>query len=75
MVNTIKKSEIPSIPIVKFKFKLGNQKNVVINWNEAVDFSKNPHKIREKLKEKQEIFKATIFNSFVLLKGINNKNK
>jgi len=31
VVNKIKNKEIPSTPIVKFKFKLGNQKNFITN--------------------------------------------
>ena len=31
VVNKIKNKDIPSTPIVKFKFKLGNQKNFITN--------------------------------------------
>ena len=75
VVNKIKNNEIPSTPIVKFKFKLGNQKKVVTNWKEAIDFSKKPHNNKEKLKVKHVTFKAVIFNNFLLLEGINKINK
>jgi len=60
---------------MKFKFKLDNQKKVLTNWKETVEFSKKPHNIKEQLKDKQDEFKATIFNIFTLLEGINNNNK
>lgn len=39
VVSIIKNKEIPSIPTVKFRFKLDNQQKVLTNWKEAVDLS------------------------------------
>lgn len=75
VVKRTKNKEIPSIPNVKFKFKLDNQKNFTTNWNELLDFWKKPHKNKELMKEKHEKFNAIIFNNFFLLEGMNNNNK
>ena len=75
VVNNTKNKDIPSTPNIKFKFKLGNQKNFTTNWKELVDFWKNPHNNKEPVKDKHAEFKAIIFNNFFLLKGINNNNK
>lgn len=55
------------MPNTKFKFKLGDQKSLIINWKELVTFWKKPHNNKELEKEKQTKFKANIFKSFFLL--------
>lgn len=73
VVNNKKNKDIPSKPSVKFRFKVGNQKILWTNWKELVDFWKKLHKSNEPLNDKQEHFRATVFNNFFLLKGIKNK--
>jgi len=48
VVRRRKKSEIPSIPKLKFKFRIGIHKNFVTNWNEPVNLLKKNHKIMKK---------------------------
>jgi hypothetical protein len=74
-VNKIKNKDNPSIPSVKFKLKLDNQKNFTKNWKELTDFWKKPHKNNEIEKDKQVIFNAVLFNNLFFWDGINSKNK
>jgi hypothetical protein len=74
-VNKIKNKESPSIPSVKFKLKLGNQKNFTKNWKELTDFWKKPHNNNEIVKDKQVIFNVVLFSSLFFWDGINSKNK
>ena len=52
----MKKSEIPSIPKVKFKFEKGIHNNLLTNWKEPVDLLKKTHKNKERC-ERNEIFR------------------
>lgn len=63
MVKRIKKSEIPSIPRLKFKFRKGIHNNLLTNWKEPIDLLKKNHKNKETRYKKQDIFKAIHFNS------------
>jgi len=75
VVRRTKKSEIPSIPRLKFKFKSGIHKNLVTNWKEPVDLLKNTHKNNEIIYIKLDTFKAKNFKSEWLDAGTNNKKK
>ena len=44
VVKIIKKSEMPSIPKLKFKFKKGIHNNLLTNWKEPTDLLKKTHK-------------------------------
>jgi len=59
----MKNKEIPSIPIVKLKFKKGIQANLLTNWKELVDLLKKTHKSRDITYKLPEIFKAIAFSS------------
>ena len=67
--------EIPSIPNVKFKFKIGTQKNLTTNWKAPLDRLKKNHNIKEPVNERHEVCKATNFNNFSSRAGININNK
>ena len=59
----MKKSEIPSTPRVKFKFKKGIHNNLLTNWKELMDLLKKTHKNSESTYIKQDVFKAMFFNN------------
>ena len=63
VVKRIKKSEIPSTPKLKFKFRKGIHENVLTNWKEPIDLLKKTHRNRETTYEKHDIFKAIDFNN------------
>jgi len=63
VVKRIKKSEIPSIPILKFKFKKGIHNNLLTNWKEPIDLLKKTHKNNDITYEKHEIFNAIDFSN------------
>ena len=63
VVKIIKKSEMPSIPKLKFKFKKGIHKNLLTNWKEPTDLLKKTHKNKEIEYKKQDTFKAMDFNN------------
>ena len=63
VVNSIKKSEMPSIPKLKFKFKKGVHSNLLTNWKEPRDLLKKTHKNKEIEYKKQDTFKAIDFNN------------
>lgn len=73
VVNNTKNKEIPSIPIGKFKFKIGIQKNFSTYWKVAVDLLKKIHKTKDKTKVKHEKFKATDLNKNLFDDGIKSK--
>ena len=75
VVKRIKKSEIPSTPKLKFKFRKGIHQNLLTNWKEPIDLLKKTHKNKETTYEKQDIFKAIDFNNEWLEAGTNNKRK
>lgn len=47
VVKSIKKSEMPSIPKLKFRFKKGIHNNLLTNCKEPMDLLKNTHKNKE----------------------------
>lgn len=53
---------MPSMPIVKLKFKKGIQANLLTNWKELVDLLKKIHKNKDITYKLPEIFKAIDFN-------------
>ena len=61
VVNKIKNKDNPSTPNEIDKLKIDNHSNELENWKEDVDLLKKTHKIREKMKVKQEKLKAIIF--------------
>jgi hypothetical protein len=73
VVNIIKNKEIPSTPIVTFKFKDGIQKILVTNWKIPKDLLNITHKIKEQIKVKHEKFKAINFNICLLVDDVNIK--
>jgi hypothetical protein len=73
VVNKTKKSEIPSIPNTKFKFKVGTHKNLLTNWNVPMDLLKKIHRTSERIKVKHDTFRATKRNKTRLDDGIINK--
>ena len=75
VVKSMKKSEIPSTPKLKFKFKKGIHNNLLTNWKELIDLLKKTHKNSENTYMIQDIFKAMFFNNEQLDAGTNNKKK
>jgi len=75
VVKSIKKSEIPSMPKLTFKFKKGIHNNLLTNWKEPTDLLKKTHKNREIEYKKQETFKAIDFNNKWFEAGTNNIRK
>jgi len=75
VVKRIKKSEMPSIPKVKFKFKKGIHNIWLTNWKEPIDLLKKTHKNREVTYDIQDTFKAMDFNNEWFEAGTNNKKK
>lgn len=75
VVKRIKKSDIPSIPKLKFKFKKGIHNNLLTNWKEPTDLLKKTHKNKEIIYDKQDTFKAIDFNNEWFEAGTNNKKK
>jgi len=71
----MKKSEIPSIPTLKFKFEKGIHSNLLTNWKEPVDLLKKTHKNKEITYKKQDTFKARDFNNEWFDADTNNKQK
>ena len=71
----MKKSEIPSIHKLKFKFKNGIHNNLFTNWKEPIDLLKKTHKNTEIIYTKQETFKAKSFKNEWLEAGTHNKKK
>jgi hypothetical protein len=71
----MKKSEIPSTPKLKFKFKKGIHNNLLTNWKELIDLLKKTHKNNESTYMIQDIFKAMFFNNEQLDAGTSNKKK
>lgn len=63
VVKRMKKSEIPSIPKLKFKFKNGIHNDFVTNWKEPIDLLKKNHKNKEITNNKLDTFKAKDFSS------------
>ena len=47
VVKRMKKSEIPSIPKLKLKFKKGIHSSLLTNWKELIDLLKKTHKNKE----------------------------
>ena len=75
VVNITKKSEIPSIPKGKFKFKKGIQKNFSVNWKVPIDLSNKTQVIKDTTKVRHEVFKTIDFKTFLLWNGVTNKAK
>ena len=75
VVKRIKKSEIPSIPKLKFKFKKGIHQNLLTNWKEPIDLLKKIHRNKETTYAKQDTFKAIYFNNEWFEAGTNNRRK
>ena len=71
----MKKSEIPSIPKLKLKFKKGIHNTLLTNWKELIDLLKKTHKNKEITYRKQDTFKAIDFNNKWFEAGTNNKKK
>ena len=71
----MKKSEIPSIPRLKFKFKKGIHNNLLTNWKELIDLLKKTHNNKEVTYVKQDMFKAVTFNNNWFEAGTNNNKK
>ncbi len=65
VVNKTKNNEIPSIPNVKLIFKEGNQSKCCVNWNLAVELSKEVHKKMDKIRENKELFNAVIHMALI----------
>jgi hypothetical protein len=65
---------MPSIPILKLKFKKGIQDTLFTNWKEPTDLLKKTHKNKELRYVMQETFKANIFNAAWLEDGIPSNN-
>ena len=75
VVSKRKNNEIPSIPKVTFKFKIGIHKIFVTNWKVPTDFLNPPQTNRKTRNGKDEKFKATIFINFCCSGLINIKDK
>jgi hypothetical protein len=58
VVSNKKNNEIPSTPTKKFKLNKGDTKNLLVNWNLAVDLSKQHHSNRKPINELELAFKA-----------------
>lgn len=71
----MKKSEIPSTPKLKLKFKKGIHNNLLTNWKELIDLLKKTHKNKEIIYIKQDVFKAIDFNNEEFEVGTNSKKK
>lgn len=75
VVSNKKKIEIPSTPKIKCKFNSGNQLNFVTNWKDPKDLLKKNQTNRDPKNDEKVTFKATNFNKFSSLDGMNNKIK
>jgi len=75
VVKITKNKEIPSIPTVKFKFKLGNHRIFSTNWKFPVDLSNKTHKNKESKNVMLEKNKAILFNKFLFHEGVNNNKQ
>lgn len=75
VVKRMKKSEMPSIPKLKFKFKKGTHNSLLTNWKEPTDLLKKTHKSKEMEYKKHDTFKAMVFNNKWFEAGTNNKEK
>ena len=71
----MKKIEIPSIPILKLKFKKGIHNNLFTNWKELIDLLKKTHKNKEVRYKKQDIFNAIDFSNKWFEAGLSNKKR
>ena len=71
----MKKSEIPSIPKLKFKFTKGIHNNLLTNWKEPIELLKKNHRNKEIKYEKQDVFKAMNFNKKWFELETNNNKK
>ena len=71
----MKKSEIPSIPKLKFKFRKGIHNILVTNWKEPIDLLKKNHRNKEIIYKKQAVFKAINFSDKSLELGTNSNIK
>jgi len=75
VVKRTKNNEIPSIPMLKFKFKKGIHNTLFTNWKEPIDLLKKTHKNKEIMYTLHEVFKATAFNIDELEDGMSNNIK
>ena len=75
VVKIMKKTEIPSIPTVKFKFKFGSHISFSTNWKFPVDLSNTIHRTREVTNVKLEKHKAILFNKFLFQDGVISRKK
>ena len=75
VVKRMKKSEIPSIPKLKLKFKKGIHSSLLTNWKELIDLLKKTHKNKEIIYKKQDTFKAIDINNEWFEAGTNSKRK
>ena len=65
---------MPSIPIVKFKLRLGAQKILSTNWKFPVDLSNKIHKPNDKIKVRLVINNDIVFNKFLFQDGVTKSN-
>ena len=75
VVNNKKNKDIPSTPKVKFKFKIGIQKNLSTNWNVPIDLLNSTQTINDKTKVRQEKLNATCLNNEEFDEEIGNSEK
>ncbi len=73
VVKRIKNNEIPSIPILKLKFKKGIHNSLLTNWKEPTDLLKKTHKNKEITYSKQDTFNAIDFNKKWFEEGTKSK--
>ena len=73
VVKRIKNNEIPSIPILKLKFKKGIHNSLFTNWKEPTDLLKKTHKNKEITYSKQDTFNAIDFNKKWFEEGTKSK--
>ena len=75
VVKSMKKSEMPSTPKLKFRFKKGIHNNLLANWKDPADLLKKTHKNKETEYKKHDTFKAMDFNNGWFEAGTNNRKK
>ena len=75
VVKRMKKSDIPSIPTLKLKFRKGIHSNLLTNWKDPIDLLKKTHKNSDSTYVIQDTFKAIFFNNEQFEAGISNRRK
>ena len=75
VVKRRKNNDIPSTPMLKFKFRKGIHNSLLTNWKEPIDLLKKIHKNNDITYVKQDTFNAIDFNNEWFEEGTHNKRK